>query len=899
MSRWGKFKNWLARGAIKASGISFVPQWVRHSVFLPTFWALVREGLKANATVQACVFLLARTFPEPELWPWAHDGTEYKPLPNHPLRQLMRRPNPDMGEAELLAYAITYCSLGGNIYLWKQRSAAGKVVALWPLHDGQMEPIAGQNTAEGLVAYYELDAGDGRKVPIDKNDIIHWKWMIDPEYPWRGMGALVAAAADVDTANELRSFVFSLLKNDATPPVVVTLMEGEEVTPATTRRLRAEWKQTLSGENRGTPAFLEAGMTVQRLALTLNEMKFDNLGEGPEIAICQGFGIQPVMAGTLVGLKTSGVQANFEQARKMLAELTLIPLWRSFASEVQQGMADEMGYKDTAVRFDLSQVRALQENEDELWQRAQRAYDGNLITRAEGRLMVGLASTPADEVYKEGLAMVLTPAGQAPAGKSDLKYLTKQARGQSGVMVALMLPREAAEALQLAARQALPGVEVTAVNEMHLTLAYLGDVTDLTISPQSIWPVLSRFVSEWGPMTGVINGVGFFNKVQDDGTVPFYASFDSPRLPEFRQALINALVGAGIAVAGDHGFVPHITLAYVPASVDLADLEIPREPIVFSAVTLAWAGNRVDFPLRGAKAGHNGHHNGHGPVYHVNGRNVVAPLPTLPHLGITAKTVRDRRREIVEARGRVREWVIGRAETAVGRWFDDLAGAVVERVLSMQPAAAGKSANGAHQVKELVAEDWDAILSLLFGQASGELETVLQRHVLEVVELSWSLWNLELESTAVFDINDPAVTNTLLQAGVFIRDMGETTRNELAAYLQEAYRDGRPIEEMARRVRELITETYKNRARAIARTEIGRAQNQAGHERYRSAGVQHVEVFDNGFDNSHEFCRRVAGKTVTLEWSQRNPLQHPNCVRAFGAVFDYTGQVFTEEMPWG
>lgn len=735
MSNWSRFKSWLARGALKAAGISFVPQWVRYSVFEPTFRALVREGLKANSVVQSCVFLLARTFPEPELWPWAHDGTEYKPLPNHPLRKLMRRPNPDMGEAEFLAYVIVYCSLGGNIYLWKQRSAAGRVVALWPLHDGQMQPIAGRDTSEGLVRYYELDAGDGRKIPIPKEDVIQWKWLVDPEYPWRGMGALVAAAADVDTSNEIRAFVFSLLKNDATPPVVVTLIEGEEVTPSRTRRLRAEWKQSMGGENRGTPAFLEAGMTVQRMALTLNEMKFDSLNDGPEAAICAGFGIQPAIVGALVGLKNSGIQANFEEARKMLTELTLIPLWRAFASEVGQAMVGEMGYEEnTAVRFDLGQVRSLQENQDALWQRAQKAYDGNLITRAEGRAMVGLATSAADEVYKEGLAMVLVPAGQMPAPRMD----------------------EAADEGGQAAGNGGKG-----------------------------WPLPAQW---WTPLPGA-NG------------------------------------------------------------------------------------------------------DGHEPVYYINGHNVAGNgVAALAPVSIKAPG-RVRRRELVEARGRVRERVIGRAETAIDAWFEELADEVMSRLATIDPAAT--------PAKELLAEDWDSLLSLLFNQQGTELERLLKRYALEVVELSWPFWNLELESVAVFDVNDPAVVDALRGAGVHIRGIVETTRTAVSGYLQEGYRDGRPIEEMARRVHGLVAETYKNRGRAIARTEVGTAQNVAGHGRYRDAGVQHVEVFDNGFDNSHDFCRRVAGQIVTLDWSRRNPLQHPNCVRAFGAVFDYQGDIFTEEVPWG
>ena len=61
--------------------------------------------------------ILARTFPEPELWPYIlKDGQESK-AKNHKLRELLRKPNPDMGEAELFMYCIIYAALGGNVYL--------------------------------------------------------------------------------------------------------------------------------------------------------------------------------------------------------------------------------------------------------------------------------------------------------------------------------------------------------------------------------------------------------------------------------------------------------------------------------------------------------------------------------------------------------------------------------------------------------------------------------------------------------------------------------------------------------------------------------------------------------------------------------------------------------------
>ena len=55
--RWG-----FARLLMKATGLSFVPQWVRTAWSDISFRLLVSEGYKTNAAVWACVRVWARGF---------------------------------------------------------------------------------------------------------------------------------------------------------------------------------------------------------------------------------------------------------------------------------------------------------------------------------------------------------------------------------------------------------------------------------------------------------------------------------------------------------------------------------------------------------------------------------------------------------------------------------------------------------------------------------------------------------------------------------------------------------------------------------------------------------------------------------------------------------------------
>lgn len=865
-------QRFIYKRALKAAqnNVSLLPKWRRWiPMRTPSFTALVEEAYMQNPTVYACQLILALTFPEPELWAWDFDpkSGEYIKIKNHPLRQLLAKPNPDMGEAELYKYVITYAPLGGSVFLWKQRDRAGRVMALWPFHRGQMQPIPGRNTAEGLVAYYVLDTGEmpenpdpfgvgryesERGIAIPKNDVVHWKWMIDPERPWDGLSALVASAGDVDTRNEVRNLVYSLLKNDATPPLVITGAEGDELTDEKVERLGAQWAQKYGGEKRGRPAFLEYGMTVQQLAFSLEQLSFSTLQDGMDAAVCMGYHIHPTVVGAMIGLKSSTYN-NQSEAREALAVDTNTPLWRSFASEVQQAFADEPGYGRTIkILFDLQMVRALQENQDIVEKRLRSGLDAGAVTRAEYRQKLGFQVTPGDDVYKESLAMIWVKRGTVretdvallEGGKSSATNYTNSTKGkkadqaQTGVMVAFFLPGQVAGAVSNVIAD-LPNA--TPANELHLTLVYLGTVED-GISKEMLIEVVKGFAAGHAPVRGILNGLGRFMTNEGNDTSAFYASFDAQALPEFRQDLVDALGMVGIKSPSEHGYSPHITLAYLPMDEATPVVELPSGEIALNEVVIAWGGERVNFALTGAG----------------KARKQKAKV---------SQATREALQKVVDAQRSIRLVLAGRMSRDVDDYFERLGEDVVRR--------AGKKAD----------EEWTAD-DFVKPEDGAALETLLKRYYLEVLTASWDIFNIALESGIQFDENDPNVTRILGMAGGQVKDILETTRQEVAKLLQTANEEGWSVDQIAKGVRDLVVETYKNRAKTIARTELGTAQNEGALDRFEKAGSKNVLVFDNGLTDDDEPCQLANGAVWSIEKARANPLEHPNCTRAYGALFD-------------
>lgn len=164
-------------------------------------------------------------------------------------------------------------------------------------------------------------------------------------------------------------------------------------------------------------------------------------------------------------------------------------------------------------------------------------------------------------------------------------------------MIALMLKPKTARALLQALPDDVRDEYGETAADLHITLVYLGEVDDyLAEFRDEIAAVIERVAGEFPPIKGEVSGYGVFN-----GTMPVvYASYDSPDLSAFRQALWDGLKDYPIKLPNDHGFDPHITLAY--ADVKGKDIFIPTMPASFEAVSLVWAGERKDFPLTGSTA---------------------------------------------------------------------------------------------------------------------------------------------------------------------------------------------------------------------------------------------------------------------------------------------------------
>lgn len=130
----------------------------------------------------------------------------------------------------------------------------------------------------------------------------------------------------------------------------------------------------------------------------------------------------------------------------------------------------------------------------------------------------------------------------------------------------------------------------------------------------------------------------------------------------------------------------------------------------------------------------------------------------------------------------------------------------------------------------------------------------------------------------------PRLEPILRAAGERIVTINGTARDVVRAQLRVAIERNLSDAQTQRLIRGAVGQTY--RAERIARTESAFATNDAAAQVYEAEGIDQVEVLD-GVDcgwTSHDDPLKANGRVVSVAEARRQPISHPNCVRAFAPL---------------
>lgn len=367
----------------------------------------VGQGYGSSAVV-ACLNAIAHAALEAPLLVEQRTPDGWEVLPDHPMLRLLHRPNPAMSWPLILQATLNSLHTAGDGYLYKTRSAAGRVVELWPLFPHLVEPAYPADGSEYLTAYI-YRPGNQRELYLDPRDVVHIRLGLDPENPRRGMPPMRSLLREIFTDLEAAEFSATILANLGIPGVIISPDEDVPISGEAAEQIKDKFQDRFSKDGRGAPLVLSGRTKVSVLSFSPEQLRLGDLRRLPEERITAVLGVPAIVAGLGAGLSRSTFN-NVAEAREAFYETKIIPLQRLLEAELERQLLPEFDRRPgVRLRHDISVIRVLQEDEDNRQARLRAAVTTGILSVNEARAALGLERLDNGDVFLRPINLIEVP----------------------------------------------------------------------------------------------------------------------------------------------------------------------------------------------------------------------------------------------------------------------------------------------------------------------------------------------------------------------------------------------------------------------------------------------------------------------------------------------------------
>lgn len=360
------------------------------------------RGLKANV-VMACVFWIQRAFTEAELVIQRRkpDGMWERVL-DHPVEMLIERPN-DFYDSDALwkATALSYV-MDGNAYWWKIRNAYTEVIELWYVPHWMIRPVTlPDRERPKFIDAYQITMGIRGPFILDPEDVVHFRFGLDPEDPRLGISPLRSVMREVEADMQAAEFSDTVLENMGVPGLILSPKDSAPITPDQLKELRDYLKGAVGGGQRGANLVLGKPTDVVKLGFNPADVNLSATRDVSEERVCAIIGIPAAVVGFGSGLQSTKVGATMREVVKMAWVGCINPMQRTMARQVTAQLMPDFVSQTRRFRawFDTTEASSFQEEFDLRVSSVSKLVSSGMLRVDRAQEMLGLEVDPTRDVY--------------------------------------------------------------------------------------------------------------------------------------------------------------------------------------------------------------------------------------------------------------------------------------------------------------------------------------------------------------------------------------------------------------------------------------------------------------------------------------------------------------------
>jgi HK97 family phage portal protein len=372
--------------------------------------------LTLNAVVSICIQFLANKADEAPLVYQRLTDDGWQDAGEHEVLELLETPNLDYDLPALMFGTIASYSTAGNAYWYKVREGR-KIRELTYLPHYSVTPVFDERRISNrAISAYRISTVEGQ-VTVPSSDIVHLRHGMNPRSPALGISPLAAVLKEITVDNWAASYSANLLNNLGVGSYLLSpkLNDGSAPNKEQAAQIQDRFNQ-LRREGVGRPIVSAFALDVKQLNLTPEDMALDTVIRHPVSRICAALGLDPMALGLPSSSKTYN---NYGESLQAALENGVVPMLSSLAKQITGSLLWDEGHsREYRLAFDISGMRGLQEDVDNLHARVRGDFNADLIDRETAKIVLGYPVEPGDRGLYASVAK--NPwAASMPAPRAD------------------------------------------------------------------------------------------------------------------------------------------------------------------------------------------------------------------------------------------------------------------------------------------------------------------------------------------------------------------------------------------------------------------------------------------------------------------------------------------------
>ena len=348
------------------------------------------EYYASSVSVYAAIRLRAEALSRPDLVVHRRqpDGTLLPVGPDHPARLLLERVNPWHTRQDLWRATETYLNIWGSSFWALEKDERGQW-EIWPLRPDRVTVLPDRRRHIRGFVY------QGRNGPVAYTpDEMLWMHYFNPLEEYAGLAPIAPVRLAVDMGKDGLRFNRNFFRNAAQPDFV--MLTNETMTETEVEEFYDRWEKRYRGPAKAhRPAIASFVKDIKTLGFNQREMEFIRGLRWSLEEVSRAYGVPMPLLSDL----ERATFANINTAERLFWRNTIMPELQFIEERLNRMLLPRLGYPDLEVRFDVSVIEALREDEDSRVRRETQLLDRGVLTINEVRRSRNLPDVPWGDAW--------------------------------------------------------------------------------------------------------------------------------------------------------------------------------------------------------------------------------------------------------------------------------------------------------------------------------------------------------------------------------------------------------------------------------------------------------------------------------------------------------------------